>query len=254
MENVRVVDVPLTGTVDAPKDLEIVGGDATTKLAVLLVVPVPPLVELIAPVVLLTVPDCVPMTFTVTVQVLEAEIAPPDRLIVVVLAAAVTDPPQVSDTPGAEATCSPLRRESLNATPVSDTVLPVGLVSVKVRVVVPFKGRLAAPKTLLIVGGATTVRLALAVRPVPPSFDVTAVVVLFLAPAAVPVTFTEKVQNELAATLAPVRLTTLPPAVAEIVPPPQLPLSPLLGEATASPEGSVSLKPTPVKVMVVLLL
>ena len=68
----------------------------------------------------------------------------------------------------------------------------------------------------------------------------------------VPVTFTENVHEELAARLAPDRLITFVPWVAVMVPPPQLPVSPLGVEIT-SPAGSVSLKPTPVNVVVVLL-
>jgi hypothetical protein len=68
------------------------------------------------------------------------------------------------------------------------------------------------------------VTLAEAVPPVPPSTDVTAPVVLFCTPAAVPVTFTLNVHDPLAASAAPVRLTLLPPAVAAIVPPPHDPV------------------------------
>ena len=80
---------------------------------------------------------------------------------------------------------------SLNPTPLRE--VPVfGFERVKVNVVVPFKGTLAAPNALLIVGGsATTVRLADAVPPVPPSIEVTALVVLIFTPAVVAVTLTE---------------------------------------------------------------
>jgi hypothetical protein len=70
-------------------------------------------------------------------------------------------------------------------------------------------------------------------------------VVLFCVPAVVPVTFTEKLQEELAANVAPDRLTEPDPAVAVMVPPPQEPARPL-GVATTSPAGRVSVKPTPV--------
>ena len=59
-------------------------------------------------------------------------------------------------------------------------------------------------------------------------------------------TFTENVHKALAASVAPVRLTTLVAWVAVIVPPPQVPLRPL-GVATTKPAGSVSLKPTPLR-------
>ena len=51
------------------------------------------------------------------------------------------------------------------------------MVSVKVIVVVPFNVTLEAPKDFAMVGGATTVRLADAVNPVPPSVEVIAAVV-----------------------------------------------------------------------------
>src|ERR1044071_3648735 len=123
MVNVRLV-VPFNGMVAAPNVLVMDGGEATISVAVLLVAPVPPLVELIAPVVLVTVPDCVPVTFTTIVQVAPGvAIDPPVRLIEVEFAAAVTVPPQLFVTPGVEATCSPLVSVSLNAIPFSALVL-----------------------------------------------------------------------------------------------------------------------------------
>src|SRR5262249_9831050 len=76
--------------------------------------------------------------------------------------------------------------------------------------------------------------------------------VLFCKPAAVPVTFTEKVQELLAGIVPPDKLLTLVPCVAVIVPAPQVPLSPLGVEITR-PAGSVSLKATPLRATVVLL-
>ena len=149
-------------------------------------------------------------------------------------------------------TTNPVGKVSVNATPVSATVLAAGLVIVKVSVVVPFSGMLLGLKTLAIDGGATTLMEAEAVPPVPPSVEVTLPVVLFCVPAAIPVTFTENVQELLAAIDAPVRLITLVAWVAVIVPPPQEPVSPFGVEITR-PAGSVSLKPTPVSVVVVLL-
>jgi hypothetical protein len=48
--------------------LEIVGGATTLRVAVLLVAPVPPSVELTAPVVLLASPSTVPFTSTLKVH------------------------------------------------------------------------------------------------------------------------------------------------------------------------------------------
>src|SRR5215471_13249554 len=67
MVNVTVV-VPFSEMLAAPNALLIVGGATTFTVAVLLVVPVPPSVELIAPVVLLASPATVPVTLTVSVQ------------------------------------------------------------------------------------------------------------------------------------------------------------------------------------------
>ena len=85
----------------------------------------------------------------------------------------------------------------MKATPVSATVLAAGLVTVKVSVVVPFSGMEIGLNAFAITGGATTMTLAEAVKPVPPSVEVTAPVVLFFWPAVVPVTFTEKVHEVL---------------------------------------------------------
>src|ERR1700694_259105 len=90
----------------------------------------------------------------------------------------------------------------------------------------------------MVVGGGgggpapTTVKLAEAVPPVPPSTEVTAPVVLCVVPAVVPLTFTLKVHEALPASVAPVKLMLPDPAVAVIVPPPQLPMSPFGVETT----------------------
>ena len=94
---------------------------------------------------------------------------------------------------------------------------------------------------------AFTTRLAVAALPLPPSVDVTFEVELALVPAVVPVTLTEKVHEVLAARVAVVgvpRLIAEEPAVAVMVPPPQVPLNPL-GVATTSPNGRVSVKLIP---------
>jgi hypothetical protein len=66
-------------------------------------------------------------------------------------------------------------------------------------------------KALAIDGGATTLIEAEAVPPVPPSVEVTALVVLFCVPAAIPVTLMENVQLAFAAKVAPLRLITFVP-------------------------------------------
>ena len=119
---------------------------------------------------------------------------------------------------------------------------------VKVKLVEPPSGMLAAPNALMITGGATTVIEVLDVLPGPPSVEVTCTV-LFFTPAVVPVTFTLKVHEALVAKVAPDRVTLPEPAVAVMVPPPQLPVRPF-GAATTRPAGSVSVDATPVRGMV----
>jgi hypothetical protein len=82
-----------------------------------------------------------------------------------------------------------------------------------------------------------------AVLPGPLWIEVTAPVVSFV-PAVVASTFTVKVHEPLAGSVAPVKLTLDEPATAVIVPPHE-PVRPF-GVATTRPAGSVSLKPTPV--------
>jgi hypothetical protein len=172
--------------------------------------------------------------------------------VIPVGAVVVRVPPQT--VAEALATVRPVGNVSLKATPVSADVLAAGLVMVKVKDVVAFKEIVAGLNTLAIDGGATTLMLAEAVPPVPPSVEVTLPEVLFLVPAVVPVTSTEKVQEEPAAgdavSVPPDKLMVLLPAVAVIVPLPQEPV--ILGvAATTSPAGRVSLKPTPLSALAV---
>jgi len=176
-----------------------------------------------------------------------------DRLTLPDPAAAVMVPaPQLPVRPFGVATTMPDGRVSVNATPVSETVLADGLVTVKLSEVVPFSAMPEAPNALPMDGGAITARFAEAVPPVPPFAELTAPVVLLCAPAAAPVTFTEKVHELLAASVAAERLIALVPCVAVIEPPPQVPVTPL-GVETKSPVGRVSLKATPVRLCVALL-
>src|SRR5215472_2958189 len=108
---------------------------------------------------------------------------------------------------------------------------------VKLRLVEPLRGTEAAPKALVIVGGATTVMLAFAVLPVPPFVEV-ACTLLFFTPAVVPVMFRDTVQEAPGARVEPDRLTVADPAVAEGVP--LHVLFRLLVVATTSPAGRLS--------------
>jgi hypothetical protein len=243
--------VPLTGIVATPNALVIAGALATVKLAVA-VFPVPPFVELTLPVVLVNWPEAVPVTFTTSVHVVLTAIVEPVRETIPEPATAVAVPPQLFVNPLGVATTIPAGSVSANATPVSAAVFAVGFEVENVSEVVPFSGIEAAPKALAIEGGASTVKLADAVPPVPPSIEVTCPVVLFLVPGVVPVTLTEKVHDALAARVPPERLTVPASAVAVTVPAPQVPVSPF-GVETTKPAGSVSLNATPVIALVALL-
>src|SRR5262249_36080557 len=140
---------------------------------------------------------------------------------------------------------------SLKATPVSPTVVLLFWM-VKLKLVEPFNGIEAAPKALLMVGGATTVIDAFAVLPVPPLVDVTCTL-LFLTPAVVPCTFRETVQFELGGTEAPDKLTVEEPSAAVAVPPVQLVVT-LLGVAATNAAGRLSVNAAPVSVRFWLLL
>lgn len=213
--------------------------------------PVPPFVEVTAPLTLLKMPAVAPVTFTVTVQDEAVAIDPPEKLMLPDPAVAVAVPTQVPPKPFGVATTSPVGRVSVNATPASATVLAAGLVSVKVSAETPFGAIAVGLKALAIAGGATTTIDAEAAAPVPPSVEVINPVVLFCVPGAMPTTFTENVHEPPAGSVPPERFTTdapeMPPVV--MVPAPQEPVRPL-GVATFRPTGSVSPKPMPVNATV----
>jgi hypothetical protein len=185
--NVNVSEVvPPSSTLETPNALLTVGAAATAIIAVA-TLPVPPLAEVTAPVVLVFTPGVVPVTVTLNTHEPLAAIVAPLRVIVLGLVV-VSVPPQIGVGPEVT-TSSPAGRISVTATPVSATV-ELGLSIVNVRVEVPPSGMLVGLNALLITGGATTVMLAIAVLPVPPFVAVTAPVVLFFTPAVAPVTVT----------------------------------------------------------------
>ena len=236
------VAVPFNRIVGLENAFIMTGGATTVMVAVLLVVPVPPFDEVIAPVVLLLTPGVMPVTSTVIVQFPPAPTVPPLKLIVDVPAVAVTAPPQLVLVLGELATRNPAGRLSVKATPASASV-PFGFEIVNVSVAVPFNGTVGAENCLAIVGAASTVTVAvLLTAPGPLSVDVTAPVVLFFTPAVTPVTVTLKVQLVPAPIEPPARVIVLG-AVLVRVPPPHVVEVPL---ATVNPAGSVSVKPTPV--------
>jgi len=134
-------------------------------------------------------PEVVGVTFTLTAHELLAAIVPPLRLIEVLPAVAVNVPPQPSLAFGVAATCRPDGKLSVTATPLNAVEL-FGLVMVNVMVDVPPTEVLVGEKALLILGGASTVRSADAVLPVPPLLEVTLPLVLVYDPATAPVTVT----------------------------------------------------------------
>jgi hypothetical protein len=167
-------------------------------------------------------------------------------------AVAVAVPPQVLVNPFGVDTTIPTGNVSANATPASATVFATGLVTANVKDVVPFSGIAAAPNAFASEGGATTAIFAEAVPPGPPSVELTALVVLFCAPAKTPVTFILKLHELLDPSVAPAKLIKLVPCVPVIVPLPHIPLRPFGVEIT-NPAGRVSVNPTPDKLCVVLL-
>jgi len=153
-------------------------------------------------------------------------------------------PPQVLVSPFGVATTRPPGRVSVNAPPVSPSVV-IRFVIVNVRVVEPPMKMLGWPNTFVKTGaigcGVRTLMLAVAGAAVG-AFEVRVEVVLFWIPAVMPRTFTLMVQVPLAETVPPDRDIEEPPAAAAVVPP-QVLVSPF-GVATASPEGSVSVNAT----------
>src|ERR1035438_6846454 len=208
--------------VAAPNAFVIVGDTLTVTLAEA-VPPVPPSVELIVPVVLFLIPAVVLVTFTAKVHAaLATSVAPAKPTLPEPATAVIVPPPHVPLRPFGVLTTSPAGSVSVTATPLTEDAL--GLVTVKLKLVVPFTAMVAAPNAFVMVGDASTVTLAEAVPPVPPSVELIVPVVLFLIPAVVLVTFTAKVHAALAASVAPAKPTLPEPATAVIVPPPHVPL------------------------------
>ena len=142
-------------------------GGATTTMPAEAVPPLPPCVEVIAVVVLFCWPATVPLMFTEKVQeVLCARLAADSVTAFVPCVAVMDPPPQVPARPLGVETTSPAGNVSLKAMPLS-VVAVLLFCTVKLREVEPPSGMLAAPKDLMITGGATTVMLALEVLPVP---------------------------------------------------------------------------------------
>ena len=239
---VNVSDVvAFSAIADGLNALAIEGGPSTWIVAVLLGSPVPPSVELTGPVVLFWMPAAVPVTFTLKLQEPLAAIVPPDKVMVFVFCVAVMVPlPQEPVRPFGVEIINPAGNVSVNETP--DRAIPLGLLMVKLRLVEPFNGILAAPNALLIVAAAATVMLALDVFPFPPSVEVMVTLLLFN-PGVVPLMSTDTVQDWLAASVPPDKLTEDDPLAAVAVPPQVLFRFGV--DATSRPEGRLSVKANP---------
>ena len=223
------------------------GSTGTAVRAAVAVFPVPPSVELTAPLVLVSVPGLVGVTLTLIVQLEPTAIDPPVSEIEPDPAVAVAVPPQVLLSAFGVETTNPDGSVSVNATPDSASVLADGLVSVNVSVLVPVTDTWVGLNAFEIDGGPTAVRVALAVLPVPPSVELTAPLVLFNDPAPVAVTLTVTVQFELAAitpSLSEIVFVVFAPLVVSTAPKQEL-VTPF-GFETSSPAGSPSLNATPV--------
>ena len=168
--------------------------------------------------------------------------APDSEMRFVPCVAVIVPAPQLPVKPFGVAINSPAGSVSPKPMPLNPAAA-LGLVRVKLRVVVPFNGIDAAPKALLMVGGANTVRLAVDVLLLPPSFDDTWTELLFC-PEVVPVTFTEMLHEEFAAAVAPESEIEDDPATAVRVGP--HPLRVPGGVATTNPLGRVSVNERPV--------
>lgn len=143
------------------------GWPFTVRVAVA-VLPVPPLVELTAPVVLTAVPATLSVTFTPIVQEPPATSAPPDRLMLPDPTVAVSEPPQ--ELPGRPvATVIPAGIASVNARPAS-AALTFGLVRVNVNVVLPFATMLAGLNALATLGAKVAEILSVSVAELLPGF------------------------------------------------------------------------------------
>lgn len=148
---------------------------ATVRTAVA-VLPVPPFAEVTAPVMLVYCPEAVAVTGTLNWHWLLGAMAAPARVIVPGVVVVKVPPQAVAVL---LVTVNPAGRTSVNATPASATVLVAGLVMVKLSEVAAFTAMELGLNVLAMDGGATTVMLAEAALPLPPSLEVTALVVLF---------------------------------------------------------------------------
>jgi hypothetical protein len=227
--------MPFRAIEDGVKALEMMGvlGFATVRVA-LAPAPVPPLVDETGPVVLVYVPTGVAVTLTVTAQELFTGTLPPVSETVPLPAFATGVPPQLLVSPLGVATKRFTGKLSVKATPADATGF--GLVIVIVSVEIPFGTIVVGLKALAMLGGATTVSVAEAVRLSLASLDVTGPAVLLNVPAP-PVTEAVTVQIAPPASVPPVSWMLL----GETVNVPPHVVAPPLGKR---PAGKRSVKDT----------
>lgn len=161
------------------------------------------------------------MTFTEKVQLPLAASAAPDRLTAEDPGfAVIVPPPHVPESPFGLETTRPACSVSVNEIP--DWFDPLGTEITNCKGVDWPTGIVGLPKDFVICSGATTVRFADAVRPVPALVDVTVLVVFVSIPDPVAVTVTLKVHGTPGATVAPdspIELAvtvSVPPQAAEV--------------------------------------
>jgi len=248
------VEVPFTAIGSGEKALLILGGSSTVRLS-LAVDPVRDTgpVAVGVPVVFVTAPAVELVTFITTWQLepdaIEAALnrTAPSPAADAVSSVFVTVP----HAPGVKLKvvfCSviPAGKVSSTFTVVNAPGLPLGLLSVKVRVVLPPLAIVVAPKALVNVGAVYTFKVSLAVLPVPPFVELTLPLVLTFAPALVAVTSTSTVQVPLAAIVPPLKLKLVSSADGDQVGEPQSVAEASGVPATFTPLGKLSVKATPV--------
>jgi len=167
---------PFNGIDAAPNAIDGTAGETTVRLA-FEVFPAPPFVEFTVTLLFLT-PAVVPVTLTETVQDAPGARDALERLTEDAPLAADAVPVHVLFRLLGVAITNPAGRLSVKEMPfrVRDVL---ELVRVKVRLVAPFSGMVAALKAFVMAGGLITVRVAEAVLPGPAFVDVIVPVVLF---------------------------------------------------------------------------
>jgi len=224
--------VPFRGIALGLKTLAIAGGATMASCAVLLVAPVPPPVEVIALVVLFLVPVLVPVTLTEKgedgTRCWEMPSTSRPIEVMALLAAVRRDRAATAGTGNAR--CGRhdhARRQVVDEGHTAQRTRGVRIGDRKLKVLLPFNATLVGVKPLLIVGGDTTVMLALETPLMPPSVEVTATL-LVAGPGVVPVTLTENVHEDpppaMPSAFPPDKLMEPLPPVAVIAPLPQLPV------------------------------